>query len=103
MQNNKEKDIKNNLAQENNKKNQSDELDFSNISEIHDLQPESDLRFENEFDRTKFFSYIIAIIYAISLVILGLSLISVPTAISIYATLFILFVAPIAIALYCRK
>ena len=89
--------IKHNLIQGNNRENKSDEFDFSGVSEIHDL------RFENEFDKTKYFSCIIAIIYAISSIILGLSLISVPTAISIYITLFVLVVAPISIALYCEK
>lgn len=89
--------IKHNLIQGNNRENKSDEFDFSGVSEIHDL------RFENEFDKTKYFSCIIAIIYAISLVILGLSLIFIPTAISIYITLFVLVIVPIAIALYCKK
>ena len=90
-------DIKHSLIQENNKENKSDEFDFGNVSEIHDL------RFKIEWGKTQFFSLIIAIIYAISLIILGLSLISVPTAISIYITLFVLVVAPISIALYCKK
>ena len=51
----------------------------------------------------QFFSFIIAIIYAIDLIILGLSLIFSPAAISIYATLFTLVIAPIAIALYCNR
>lgn len=89
--------IKHSLIQQNNKENKSDEFDFSGVSEIHDL------RFENEFDRTKCFSYIIAVVYAISLVILGLSLIFIPTAISIYITLSVLVVVPIAIALYRKK
>lgn len=97
MQNSEERNIKNNLVQENNKKNK------LNVSEIHDSQPEIDLRFEIEWGKTQFFSLIIAIIYAISLIILGLSLISVPTAISIYITLFVLVVAPVLIALYCKK
>ena len=95
--------IKRSLIQENDSSNKSDESNFGSVSEIHDLQSESDLRFESEFDKTKNFSYIIAVIYAISLIILGLSLISVPTAISIYITLFVLLVVPIAIALYCQK
>ena len=49
------------------------------------------------------FSCIIAIIYAISSIILGLSLIFSPAAISIYITLSVLVVAPISIALYCEK
>ena len=95
--------IKHNLIQGNNRANKSDELDFSGVSEIHDLQSESDLWFESEFDKTKNFSCIIAVVYAISLVILGLSLIFIPTAISIYITLSVLVVVPIAIALYCKK
>ena len=99
MQNNdsKERDIKNNLAQKNNKKNQSDELSFCNASKIYDLC------FKNEWKKMQFFSFIIAIIYAIDLIILGLSLIFSPAAISIYATLFTLVAAPIAIALYCNR
>lgn len=85
------------MVQENNKKNKLNELEFCNVSKICDLS------FENEWGNTQFFSLIITIIYAISLIILGLSLISVPTAISIYITLFVLVVAPISIALYCEK
>ena len=89
--------IKHNLIQGNNRENKSDGFDFSGVSEINDLC------FKNEFDRVNCFSYIIAVVYAISLVILRLSLIFIPTAISIYITLFVLVIVPIAIALYCKK
>ncbi|MBQ9491731.1 MAG: hypothetical protein IJU86_03035 [Firmicutes bacterium] len=89
--------IKHNLIQGNNRENKSDGFDFSGVSEINDLC------FKNEFDRVNCFSYIIAVVYAISLVILGLSLIFIPTAISIYITLSVLVVVPIAIALYRKK
>ena len=89
--------IKHNLIQGNNRENKSDGFDFSGVSEINDLC------FKNEFDRVNCFSYIIAVVYAISLVILGLSLIFIPTAISIYITLFVLVIVPIAIVLYCKK
>ena len=55
--------IKHNLIQGNNRENKSDGFDFSGVSEIHDLC------FKNEFDRVNCFSYIIAVVYAISLVI----------------------------------
>ena len=89
--------IRHSLIRENDNSNKLDEFDFGNVSEILDL------RFEIEWGKTQFFSLIIAIIYAISSIILGLSLISVPTAISIYITLSVLVVAPISIALYCEK
>ncbi len=93
--------IRHSLRQENIEGNTSNEkevkTDFDDVSKIYDL------RFENEFKKTKYFSITIAIIYAISLIILGLSLISTPTAIPIYVTLAILIFVPIAIALYHKK
>ena len=41
--------IKHSLIQKSNQENKLDKLDFSGVSEIHDL------RFENEFDKTKYF------------------------------------------------